>query len=45
MAEAHVAAKQGGMHWARHWMLAFVPIALAIATVLFWYGRTTKRMR
>jgi hypothetical protein len=22
-----------------------LPIALAIATVLFWYGRTTKRSR
>jgi len=30
MAEAHVVAKPGGIHWARHWMLLFVPIALAI---------------
>ena len=26
-------------------LLGWASLALAIATVLFWYGRTTKRMR
>ena len=31
--------------WIAAVLVSPLPIALAIATVLFWYGRTTKRMR
>jgi phosphate/sulfate permease len=31
--------------WVAALLVSPLPIALAIATVLFWYGRTTKRMR
>jgi len=31
--------------WIAALLVSPLPIALAIATVLFWYGRTTKRIR
>jgi cytochrome bd-type quinol oxidase subunit 2 len=31
--------------WVAALLVSPLPIALAIATVLFWYGRTTKRSR
>jgi len=31
--------------WVAALLVSPLPVALAIATVLFWYGRTTKRMR
>ena len=34
-----------GWAWVAALLLSPLPIALAIATVLFWYGRTTKRVR
>lgn len=45
-----IAAVQGldaepGWSWIAGVLVSPLPIALAIATVLFWYGRTTKRVR
>ena len=34
-----------GWIWVAGLLVSPLPIALAIATVLFWYGRTTKRAR
>ena len=31
--------------WIAAALVSPLPVALAIATVLFWYGRTTKRLR
>jgi hypothetical protein len=34
-----------GWSWLAAVLVSPLPIALAIATVLFWYGRTTRRAR